>query len=134
MQERSGSRQHVVAHHRDGRKARCARDGIREHETFSGHEMRGPAGTGRSGVSTAGGRQGQGAGEREGVRGRRGPSPPCFFLGYTYVFRLSVSMKKITSEYPFYIPIYMNSYLFTYLFHLFIFLSKTYSIFKFLYT
>ena len=42
--------------------------------------MRGPAGTGRSGVSTAGGRQGQGAGEREGVRGRRGPSPPCFFF------------------------------------------------------
>jgi len=82
VQERSGSRQHVVAHHRDGRKARCARDGIREHETFSGHEMRGPAGTGRSGVSTAGGRQGQGAGKREGVRGRRGPSPPCFLRIY----------------------------------------------------
>ena len=44
--------------------------------------MRGPAGTGRSGVSTAGGRQGQGAGEREGVRGRRGPSPPCFLRIY----------------------------------------------------
>jgi len=33
--------------------------GIREHETFLGHEMRGPAGAGRGGVSIAGGREGQ---------------------------------------------------------------------------
>jgi len=35
--------------------------------------MRGPAGTGRSGLSMADGRQGQGAGREEGVRDRREP-------------------------------------------------------------
>jgi len=39
------SRQHVVAHRRGGREARLARSGIREHDAFLGHEMRGPAGT-----------------------------------------------------------------------------------------
>ena len=34
---------------------RLARGGIREHDAFLGHEMRGPAGTGRGGVSMAGG-------------------------------------------------------------------------------
>ena len=29
-----------------------------EHDAFLGHEMRGPAGTGRGGVSMAGGREG----------------------------------------------------------------------------
>ena len=38
-----------------------ARGGLREHDAFLGHEMRGPAGTGRGGVSMAGGREGQGA-------------------------------------------------------------------------
>ena len=33
---------------------RLARGGIREHNAFLGHEMRGPAGTGRGGVSMAG--------------------------------------------------------------------------------
>ena len=40
---------------RGGREARLARGGIREHDAFLGHEMRGPAGTGRGGVSMAGG-------------------------------------------------------------------------------
>jgi len=40
--------------------------------------MRGPAGTGRGGVSMAGGREGQGARKRNGVRGHCLPSPPCF--------------------------------------------------------
>ena len=35
--------------------------GIREHDAFLGHEMRGRAGTGRGGVSMAGRREGQGA-------------------------------------------------------------------------
>ena len=52
--------------------------GIREHDTFLGHEMRGPAGTGRGGVSMAGGREGHGARKEDGVRGHRLPSPPCF--------------------------------------------------------
>ena len=49
-----------IAHRRDGREARLARGGIRQHDAFLGHKMRGPAGTGRGGVSMAGGREGQG--------------------------------------------------------------------------
>ena len=52
--------------------------GIREHDAFLGHEMRGPTGTGRGGVSMAGGREGQSARKGNGVRGHRWPSPPCF--------------------------------------------------------
>ena len=55
MQGQSESRQRVVSHCRGGREARLARGGIREHDAFLGHEMRGPAGTGRSGFSMAGG-------------------------------------------------------------------------------
>jgi len=88
----------VVAHRRGEREARLARGGkkkkklvywnpngrssmiscIREHDAFLGHEMRGPAGTGRGGVSMAGGREGQGARKGNGVRVHRLPSPPCF--------------------------------------------------------
>jgi len=53
VQGRSESRQLVVAHRRGGREARLARGGIREHDAFLGHEMRGPAGTVRGGVSIA---------------------------------------------------------------------------------
>ena len=55
MQRWSESRQRVVAHpsRRGGREARLARGGFREHDAFLGHEMRGPAGTGRGGVSMA---------------------------------------------------------------------------------
>jgi len=55
-QGRRKSRLHVVAHRRGGREVGLARCGIREHEVFLGHEMRGPAETGRGGVSMAGGR------------------------------------------------------------------------------
>ena len=75
----SGNRQHVAAHCRGGREVRLARVGIREHEAFLGHEMWGPAETGRGGVSMASGRQGMSAGKREGARCRRLPSPPSFF-------------------------------------------------------
>jgi hypothetical protein len=51
---RSESQQHVVTHCRGGREAQLAWGGIREHEAFLGHEMRGAAGTGRGGVSMAG--------------------------------------------------------------------------------
>ena len=54
MQGWSESRQHVVAHRHGGREVQLARGGIREHEAFLGHEMRGPAGTGHGGVSMAG--------------------------------------------------------------------------------
>jgi len=57
---------------------RLARGGIREHDAFLGHEMRGAAGTGRGGVSMAGGRQDQGSGKGDGVRGYRLPSPSFF--------------------------------------------------------
>jgi len=69
VQERRASRQRVVAHRRGRREARLARGGIREHDAFLGHEMRGPTGTGRGGVSMAGGREGQGARKGNGARG-----------------------------------------------------------------
>jgi len=75
---RSESRWRDIAHRRGGREARLARGGTREHDTFLGHEMKGPAGTGRGGVSMAGGREGQGARKGNRVRGHRLPSPPCF--------------------------------------------------------
>ena len=78
VQRRSGSRWRGIAHRRGGREARLARGGIREHDAFLGHEIRGPAGTGRGGVSMAGGREGQGARKGNGGRGHRLPSPPCF--------------------------------------------------------
>ena len=78
VQGRSESRQRVIAHRRSGREARLARDGIREHNAFLGHGKRGPAGTGRGGVSMAGGREGQGARKGNGVRGHRLLSSPCF--------------------------------------------------------
>jgi len=74
VQGRSESRQRVVAYRRGGGEARLARGGIREHDAFVGHEMRGPAGTGRGGVSIAEGREGQGAGKGS----HRLSSPPCF--------------------------------------------------------
>jgi len=55
VQGRSESRWRGIAHRRGGREARFARGGIREYDAFLGHEMRGPAGTGRGGVSMAGG-------------------------------------------------------------------------------
>ena len=86
MQGQSESRWRDLAHCRGGRESRLARDG-REHDAFLGHEMRGPAGTGRGGVSMAGGREGQGARKGDGVRHRHHhhglfriclPSPPWF--------------------------------------------------------
>jgi len=35
-----------------------------------------------------------------------------FCLEFAYVFRLSVSIRKIASEHPFFVLIYMNSYMF----------------------
>jgi len=59
VQGQSESRWRGIAHRRGGREARLALGGIRGHDAFLGHEMRGPAGTGRGGVSIAGGREGQ---------------------------------------------------------------------------
>ena len=53
---------------RGGREARLAQGGIREHDAFLGHEMRGLAGTGRGGVSMAGGREGKGVRKGNGVK------------------------------------------------------------------
>jgi len=78
VQRRSESRHHVGAHRRGGREARLAWCGIRQHDAFLGHEMRGPAGTGHGGVSMAVGQEGQGARKGNGVRGHCLPSPPCF--------------------------------------------------------
>jgi len=78
VQGRSESRQHVVAHRRGEREVRLARGGIREHDAFLGHVMRGPAGTERGGVSMAGGQEGHGARKKNWVMGHHLPSPPCF--------------------------------------------------------
>jgi len=78
VQGQSESRWRDIAHRRGGREARLARSVIREHYAFLGHEMRGPAGTGRGGVSMAGGREGQSARKGDGVIGLRLPSPPWF--------------------------------------------------------
>ena len=67
MQRRSEKRCRGIDR-RGGREARLARGGIREHNAFLGHEMRGPAGTGRGGVSMVGGREGQSARKRNGVK------------------------------------------------------------------
>ena len=48
---------------------------------------------------------------------------------FAYVFRLSVSMRKVAGEHPFCVLIYMNSYIFHICFVLFILLS--YLIFDF---
>ena len=53
---------------RSGREARLALGGIREHDAFLGHEMRGSAGTERGGISMAGGREGQSARKGKGVK------------------------------------------------------------------
>ena len=58
MHGRSESRQHVVAHRRGRGEARLARGEIRDDDAFLGHEMRSLAGTGRGGVSMAGGWEG----------------------------------------------------------------------------
>jgi len=58
--------------------ARLARDAIREHDAFLGHEIRGPAGTERGGVSMAEGQEGPGARKGNGVISHRLPSMPCF--------------------------------------------------------
>jgi len=78
VQGRSESRWRGIAHRRGGRDVRLAWGEIREHDAFLGHEMRGPAGTGRCCVSMAGGQESQGARKGNGVRGHRLLSPPCF--------------------------------------------------------
>jgi len=78
VQGRSESRWRGIAHRCGGREARLARGGIREHDAFLGHEMRGPAGTGRGGISMAGGQEGKGARKGNGVKGHRLLPPPCF--------------------------------------------------------
>jgi len=78
VQGQSERRWRGIAHRRGGREARLARGGIREHDVFLGHEMRGPVGTERGGVSMAWGREGQSARKGNGVRGHRLPSSPYF--------------------------------------------------------
>ena len=72
--------------------------------------MRGPARTGRGGVSMAGGLEGQGA--RKAGKWGEGPFfaiTTMFCSKFAYVFRLSVSMKKFVREYLFSMLIYMNT-------------------------
>jgi len=55
-----------------------------------------------------------------------------FCREFAYVFRVSVSIRKVASEHPFCVLIYMNSYIFHFYFILFIFLSNTYQTFDFI--
>ena len=68
MQRLSDRRWRSIAHRRGEKEARLARGGIREHDVFLGHEMKGPAGTERGGVSMAGEREGQSARKGNGVK------------------------------------------------------------------
>jgi len=122
VQGQSEGRQHVVAHRFEGREARLAQGGIREHDAFLGHEMRGPAGTGCCGVSMAGGARKLRRKEGEWGEGPSLAITTMFCMEFSYVFRLSVSMRKVASEHLFCILIYMNSYVFHIYFILFIFL------------
>ena len=122
VQGRNESRQRVVAHHRGGREAQLAWGGIQEHDAFFGHEMRGQARTRRGGVSMAGGWEGQGARKGNGVEGPLLAITAMFCLEIAYVFGLSFSMRKVASEHPFCVLIYMNSYKFHIYCILFIFL------------
>ena len=105
VQGRSKSRQRVVAHRRGGRDARLARGGMREHDAFLGHEMRGPAGTGRRGVSMAGGREGHGARKRNGVGGHCLQLPPCFvydlLIHFGFLSRWGRLLANIRSVYSY---------------------------------
>jgi len=51
-------------------------------------------------------------------------------LKFAYVFRLSVSIRKVASEHPFCVLIFMNSYIFRISFIVFLFLSNTFPIFN----
>jgi len=96
-----------IAHRRSGREAWLAWGGIREHDAFLGHERRGPAGAGRGGVSPtmAGGREGQGARKRNGARGHRLPSPPCFvqnlLMYFGFLSRWERLLANIRSVYSY---------------------------------
>ena len=68
MQGRNERRWRGIARRFGRREARLARGGIREHDAFLGHEMRGPAGTERGGIPMAGGREGQSARKGNGVK------------------------------------------------------------------
>jgi len=68
VQGRSERRWRGITHRRGGREARLARGGIREHDAFLGHEMRGPPGTERGGVLMAGVLGGQSARKGNGVK------------------------------------------------------------------
>ena len=83
-QWRSESRRRVITHHPG--ESRLVGGGISEHDVILGHEMRGPAGTGRGGVSMTGGRQGQSARKGNGVRGYHLPSLSYFFQNLLMYF------------------------------------------------
>ena len=68
MQRRSERRWRGITYRGGEREARLARGGSREHDAFLSHEMRGPAGTRRGGVSMAGGQEGQSARKGNGVK------------------------------------------------------------------
>ena len=112
VQGRSDTRQHVVAHCCGRGEAWVARGEIREHGAFLGHEMRGPAGTGRGGVSMARGREGQGARKENGVRGHRLPSPPCFVQSLLMYFGFLSRYGRLLAKHLYCVLIYMNSYIF----------------------
>jgi len=59
-----------------------------------------------------GGREGEGANEEEWGEGPSLAITATFCLEFAFVFRLSVSIRKVDSKHPFYVLIYMNSFIF----------------------
>ena len=84
MQGQSERKWRDIAHCRGGREARLAWGGIRKHDAFLGHEMRGPGGTERGCVSMSGEQEGQSARKGNGVKRFRqiiSPHSPSSRLG-----------------------------------------------------
>ena len=128
VQGQGKSRWRVIAHRRGGREARLARGGIREQDAFLGHEMRGPAGAGRGGVSMAGGQEGQGAKKGNGVRGQGAIA--CHLHHVLFRICLCISAFRL-DEKGCWRASFLCTHEFLYILHLFHYFFLPYLIFDF---
>lgn len=106
-----------------GKEVRLARGGSWEQKVLSGHELRGPAGTGRGSVWWLVGSKMQGGGKGSGAAAY---DHRHVCLEFTYLFVFSVTMCS------FYILIYKKNILLYFISYYFIFVSKLYLIFIYL--
>jgi len=90
----------MACHHSSSRRERGAACSGWDSRTWCvlGLWMRGPAGTGRGGVSMAGGREDQGARKGNGERGHRLPSPPCFVQNLPMYFGFPSRWERLLAN------------------------------------